>query len=356
MRNTLLNFQKALQKNILNYNIEFLLNMNKRNEGILDLLFELPWWCSVIVSATIYVILKWVLPIFSFDNIFFQGTAQAAPNVAAYFALVLLLPAPFSFFNSWRKKQQLDKQKSIESIRSLSWKQFEEIIAEVFRRKGYSVLENSGIGPDGGVDIELKKDGSLFLIQCKHWKNSKVGVRVVREMYGVMVAKQATGVIIITSGFFTQEAQHFAREKPQEPLGSFSFEFDGDDPVEFRPRDVMQIIIGSAILAVPVGFTEETWKLGESLPWLNVIALLVVSLIFISLFVYHNYYRNSPKENPTGPEKGKFRVIRGGGWHSGPSCNRVYYRNALPANWRDYNVGFRCAKDATPDPASKTTP
>ena len=67
-------------------------------------------------------------------------------------------------------------------------------------------------------------------------------------------------------------------------------------PVEFRPRDVMQIIIGSAILAVPVGFTEETWKLGESLPWLNVIALLVVSLIFISLFVYHNYYRNNFSE------------------------------------------------------------
>jgi hypothetical protein len=23
----------------------------------------------------------------------------------------------------------------------------------------------------------------------------------------------------------------------------------------------------------------------------------------------------------------------------------VYYRNALPANWVDFNVGFRCAKD-----------
>jgi len=65
-------------------------------------------------------------------------------------------------------------------------------------------------------------------------------------------------------------------------------------------------------------------------------------------------YKNSPRENPTGPEEGKFRVIRGGGWHSGPYCNRVYYRNALPPQWRDYNVGFRCAKDAeappTPDP------
>ena len=28
-----------------------------------------------------------------------------------------------------------------------------------------------------------------------------------------------------------------------------------------------------------------------------------------------------------------------------PSCNRVYYRNALPSNWVDFNVGFRCVKD-----------
>jgi iron(II)-dependent oxidoreductase len=65
-----------------------------------------------------------------------------------------------------------------------------------------------------------------------------------------------------------------------------------------------------------------------------------------------NYYHSSPKINPRGPEQMegrpeavRFRVIRGGGWHSGPYCSRVYYRNALPANWLDFNVGFRCAKD-----------
>ncbi len=59
-----------------------------------------------------------------------------------------------------------------------------------------------------------------------------------------------------------------------------------------------------------------------------------------------NYYSLSPPVNPQGPSSGKFRVIRGGGWHSGPYCNRVYYRNALPPNWLDFNLGFRCAKDS----------
>ena len=58
-----------------------------------------------------------------------------------------------------------------------------------------------------------------------------------------------------------------------------------------------------------------------------------------------DYYARSPDTNPKGPESGRFRVIRGGGWHSGATCNRVYYRNALPPNWLDFAVGFRCAKD-----------
>ena len=63
------------------------------------------------------------------------------------------------------------------------------------------------------------------------------------------------------------------------------------------------------------------------------------------------YYASGPKENPPGPEKGKFRVFRGGGWHTGPGCCQVSHRNALPDNWLDFNVGFRCAAD-TPSPES----
>jgi len=60
------------------------------------------------------------------------------------------------------------------------------------------------------------------------------------------------------------------------------------------------------------------------------------------------YYKDSEYKNPQGPEKGRFRVFRGGGWHTGPGCVKVYFRNALPSNWLDFNVGFRCAKDLHP--------
>ena len=61
--------------------------------------------------------------------------------------------------------------------------------------------------------------------------------------------------------------------------------------VEFYPRDLIQIIVGASILAIPVAFTEETWKLGESLPLAKVLSIMVLSLIFISIFVYYNFYR-----------------------------------------------------------------
>ena len=59
-----------------------------------------------------------------------------------------------------------------------------------------------------------------------------------------------------------------------------------------------------------------------------------------------DYYATSPARNPQGTEAGKFRVLRGGGWHTGPGCCRVSYRNALVSGWLDFNVGFRCARDA----------
>ena len=61
--------------------------------------------------------------------------------------------------------------------------------------------------------------------------------------------------------------------------------------VEFRPRDLMQVIVGASILAVPVAMTEETWVLGAELPTRNVLMLSGLSLLFIAGFVYYNFYR-----------------------------------------------------------------
>lgn len=188
--------------------------MARRNDGVLDVLIFLPWWVSVIVAAITYIALAFVIPSIPTDNLFLQGFAKGLPHLAPYLAFILLIPAPLSAINAWRKKQLLDKQTGINSIRALDWKEFEELVTEAYRRKGFTVIENHKAGADGGIDIRLKKGGQLHLVQCKQWKTQKVGVTLVREMYGVMTAENASSVIVITSGIFTQEAKNFADGKP----------------------------------------------------------------------------------------------------------------------------------------------
>lgn len=67
--------------------------------------------------------------------------------------------------------------------------------------------------------------------------------------------------------------------------------------VEFNLQDLMQVIVGASLLAVPVAFTEETWTLGRELPLANVLSLSALSVLFISLFVYFNFYRSHMKGN-----------------------------------------------------------
>lgn len=60
---------------------------------------------------------------------------------------------------------------------------------------------------------------------------------------------------------------------------------------------------------------------------------------------YHDrYYEQSEKVNPTGPQSGEYRVIRGGSWHLDPPQLRITNRkSASPTESFSY-LGFRCAK------------
>jgi restriction system protein len=96
----------------------------------------------------------------------------------------------------------------------MSWREFEMLVGEGFRLQGYQVTETGGGGADGGVDLLLtrpgRSGGEKFLVQCKQWRALNVGVDVVRELYGVMAARGATGGFVVTSGRFTDDAIGFA--------------------------------------------------------------------------------------------------------------------------------------------------
>jgi restriction system protein len=189
--------------------------MARRDEDLFDLLIDAPWWASVCVAAVVFLGMRFGLPALPQDNILVKALGQQASQYA-WIASIFLLPAGFSAIRSARKRRLLDRQSDIESIRALTWKQFEELLGEAYRREGYSVVENTGAGADGGVDLTLRRNGQTYLVQCKQWRTFKVGVKVVREMFGLMTAHLAAGTIIVTSGTFTKEAEDFAAGKPIE--------------------------------------------------------------------------------------------------------------------------------------------
>ncbi|WOG28787.1 restriction endonuclease [Endozoicomonas sp. 8E] len=109
---------------------------------------------------------------------------------------------------------------TLKHLQEMDWKHFEILCRDYYRAAGYKA-SLSGIGADGGVDIVLKHEnpGSQKLInyiQCKAWSHQKVGVKAVRELYGVMASDSVTSGIFITASDFTRDAISFAKDKDLE--------------------------------------------------------------------------------------------------------------------------------------------
>ena len=118
--------------------------MPRRKSSNFDLLVQLPWWIGISLALATFVATHWIIPNIEFAGWINQGLAKGAPGVGKMFSLLFLIAGILSAFTSWTKKKQLDKQTGINSIRSLGWKQFEELVGEAYRRQGYKVTENSG--------------------------------------------------------------------------------------------------------------------------------------------------------------------------------------------------------------------
>lgn len=187
-----------------------------------DLVSKLPWWAGVALAVLGYWLLSPIAGL--------QPQPSARPGEMGGFVggiflrtfasigqylvpLVCLLGAAMS---AWRRTKRralvtgVTGSRAARALDALSWREFEILVGEAFRLRGFRVAENGGAGPDGGVDLVLKKGAETFLVQCKQWRALKVGVDIVRELYGVMAARGAAGGFVVTSGRFTDDARRFA--------------------------------------------------------------------------------------------------------------------------------------------------
>lgn len=92
-------------------------------------------------------------------------------------------------------------------------RQFEEIIAEIFYKKGFEV-ELTKTTCDGGMDIVAISNHMdirvKYFIECKRYsRQNKISVGLVQRLFGVKIAEQANKAILATTSSLTKQARIF---------------------------------------------------------------------------------------------------------------------------------------------------
>ena len=189
----------------------------------MDIVSSVPWPFGIVLGMLAYAAVRHGLPWYfgKVSNPVMHGLGRELTTPAfaplAWMALaVFWIAALVSFIRQLLRRRLLRAQTGPASLAAMSWRQFEMLVGEAFRRQGYRVEETGGDGADGGIDLILRRDGATTLVQCKQWRTRRVSVMVVREMFGLLVHHGAAAVKIVTLGDYTPDALRFAQGKPIE--------------------------------------------------------------------------------------------------------------------------------------------
>ena len=108
---------------------------------------------------------------------------------------------------------------SPELLREISPTEFEQVVAEIFRAKGFKI-DLTKRTRDGGKDIIAIHTDELgirnkYFIECKRYsEDKKVGVAFVRELQGVKNTKNGPNkIIMVTTSTFTSAAKNFVEHE-----------------------------------------------------------------------------------------------------------------------------------------------
>lgn len=128
------------------------------------------------------------------DNAIWRSPASEPPKANATTASALTTWSPAVF-------------------KAIEWRRFEAVCETLFAQAGFEARTQSH-GPDGGVDVWLYSkhaQGPALVVQCKHWPSRPVGVKEVREFFGVMASHQLKRGTYATTSTFTADATDFAK-------------------------------------------------------------------------------------------------------------------------------------------------
>ena len=157
-------------------------------EDFIAVMARLPWWACLAVALVAWLILSPIaanpVQVPSSGKLDDMGGIVAGQLLRTFafggqylIPFACVLAAIGSVVTRARRRKLLtDVQNATQpgkTIDGLNWRQFEQLVGEAFRRQGYSITETGGNGPDGGVDLILRKDGEKHLVQCNTGARSR---------------------------------------------------------------------------------------------------------------------------------------------------------------------------------------
>ncbi|BEP70116.1 MULTISPECIES: restriction endonuclease [unclassified Variovorax] len=167
-------------------------------------------WVALAVGAVLlglhYVVRRQAAPV-EIEPTAVRAPARPAPASTAERREPVLSPSPSTAPHAGQESQW-----SPAVLHAIEWRRFEALCEALYAQAGFTTRSQSH-GADGGVDIWLQSRHSDVprIVQCKHWQSKAVGVKEMREFFGVMASHQLKSGTYVTSSTFSAEAAAFAK-------------------------------------------------------------------------------------------------------------------------------------------------
>ena len=117
----------------------------------------------------------------------------------------------------WHKTdQKIERESILDELISLSPREFEMLVADIFSSLGMKAHAIGG-SADNGIDVKIWGDnGELFgIAQCKRYaKSNKIGAAQIRNFAGAYMLSGANKGFFFTTSSYTRNAKRTARGYP----------------------------------------------------------------------------------------------------------------------------------------------
>jgi len=187
---------------------------------------RVPWpaWLLVAVLALISLALEaGVIPGLPEDlasSLLAGESTSTLPRLLAPLLATLCLCAAFVSWRAERLREASFVHSELGSLlaplQSLTWRDFERLVACHFERLGYAVQRNTQL-PEG-CDLVVTRADREFLVHGRQWRSARIGVGTVRDLVAAIGQRSAGGGFLVAVGTLSREAHALARRNGIERL------------------------------------------------------------------------------------------------------------------------------------------